>query len=194
MRDITSLREDLSSALLSAGFVSRRHTDSSAASSPSTPPHPGLLKSIIAAGLYPRIARVSLPPSAIKFDKVQAGAVQRAQEAKEFKFFDLEPQDNFTPRKDTLVRPPQGPGRGERVFLHPSSVLFTQDRWKEPILCYFRKTVTTKPFLRDVTEVSGQAEDVCVIWGKTLIGDPRLRCVSIGSSICDIVVWRADFD
>jgi len=103
---------------------------------------------MIAAGLYPRIARVTLPSSAIKFDKVQAGAVQRPQAAKEFKIFDLEPHNASS----------EGPGRGggQRIFLHPSSVLFRQDRWKEPILCYFRKTVTTKPFLRDVTEVGGQ--------------------------------------
>ncbi|KAF8492710.1 P-loop containing nucleoside triphosphate hydrolase protein [Gautieria morchelliformis] len=135
VRDIASLREDLSSALLSAGLISGRGAGSSTAS----PPHPALLKSIVAAGLYPRIARVTLPASAVKFDKVQAGTVQRAQEAREFKILDLEPLD--------------GSGvRGQRVFLHPSSVLFGQDRWKEPFLCYFRKTVTTKPFLRDATE------------------------------------------
>jgi ATP-dependent RNA helicase DHX57 len=144
VRDIASLREDLSSALLSAGLISRRP-----GSSNSSPPHPALLKSIIAAGLYPRIARVTLPSSAVKFDKVQAGTVQRPQEAREFKIFDLEPLD--------VPSRPSGPGvRGHRVFLHPSSVLFAQDRWKEPFLCYFRKTVTTKPFLRDATEVSGR--------------------------------------
>ena len=143
MRDVSSLREDLSSALLSAGFIARRGA--------AAPPHPGLLKSLIAAGLYPRIARVTLPSSAIKFDKVQAGAVQRAQEAKEFKFFDLEVQEEETPAA--------GPGRGRRVFLHPSSVLFTQDRWKEPLLCYFRKAETTKPFLRDATEVRRSGGD-----------------------------------
>ena len=137
MRDISSLREDLSSALLSAGFTSRPSDDANSS------PHPALLKSIIAAGLYPRIARITLPSSAIKFDKVQAGTVQRAQVAKEFKIFDLEPVDASS----------QGPARGHRVFLHPSSVLFTQDKWKEPFVCYFRKAVTTKPFLRDATEV-----------------------------------------
>ncbi|KAF8527391.1 P-loop containing nucleoside triphosphate hydrolase protein [Hysterangium stoloniferum] len=133
VRDITSLREDLRSALLSAGISSHNKTLS-------TPPHPALLQSIIMAGLYPRIARVTLPSSAIKFDKIQGGTVQRAQEAKEFKIFDLESSGE----RDN--------GR-QRVFLHPTSVLFGQDKWKEPFLCYFRKAVTSKPFLRDATEV-----------------------------------------
>lgn len=91
------------------------------------------------AGLYPRIARITLPSSAIKFDKVQGGTVQRAQDAREFKLFDLESVGEG--------------GRGQRVFLHPSSILFGKDKWKEHFVCYFRKAITTKPFLRDATEV-----------------------------------------
>ena len=72
--------------------------------------------------------------------------MQRAQEAKEYKIFDLEPQGESDGKR----------AGGQRVFLHPSSVLFTQDRWREPFLCYFRKAATTKPFLRDATEVGGR--------------------------------------
>jgi ATP-dependent RNA helicase DHX57 len=150
VRDISSLREDLASALLSAGFTSRHAGAGAGAGSSSS-----LLKSIIAAGLYPRIARITLPSSAIKFDKVQAGTVQRAQVAKEYKIFDLEPHGALptsqASSQDPGPRP--GSGRGHRVFLHPSSVLFAHDKWKEPFVCYFRKAVTTKPFLRDATEV-----------------------------------------
>jgi ATP-dependent RNA helicase DHX57 len=134
VRDITSLREDLSSALYSAGFIPRSSSDSTTDS-----PHPALVCGILMAGLYPRVARITLPSSAIKFDKVQSGAVQREQEAKQYKIFDLDSGE--------------GDGRGNRVFLHPSSVLFGEAKWKEPIVCYFRKAVTTKPFLRDATEV-----------------------------------------
>lgn len=172
MRDISSLREDLSSALLSAGFTSRPSDDANSS------PHPALLKSIIAAGLYPRIARITLPSSAIKFDKVQAGTVQRMQVAKEFKIFDLEPVDALS----------QGPARGHRVFLHPSSVLFTQGKWKEPFVCYFRKAVTTKPFLRDATEVGGDGVR------RGLLTELSLYRGDAGSTVCDIIVWRADFD
>ena len=92
-----------------------------------------LLKAVIAGGLWPRVARVHLPKSAVKFDKVQAGAVQRENTANEFKFFDI--------------------GTG-RVFLHPASILFSNAVWKSPFVAYFQKHSTTKVFLRDATEVN----------------------------------------
>lgn len=88
------------------------------------------------AGLWPRIARVHLPKGAIKFDRVQAGTVQRANEAKEFKFYDISTGED-----------------GGRVFLHPASVLFHSAEWKSPFVTYFQKQQTTKLFLRDATEV-----------------------------------------
>lgn len=141
MKDITSLRADLLEALYSTGFT----IDTSASSMVDSP---GLLQSIIMAGLYPGIARVTLPLSSIKFDKVQGGAVQRAQEAREFKIFDLDAGTEVGER-------------GQRIFLHPSSVLFGRDNWKEPFICYFRKAMTTKPYLRDATEVSVNREEFC---------------------------------
>ena len=91
------------------------------------------------AGLYPCIASITLPSSAIKFNKIQAGAVQHEQEAKEYKIFDLDSGE--------------GGGQGSHVILHPGLVLFGEAKWKEPLVCYFWKTITTKPFLRDATEV-----------------------------------------
>lgn len=132
VKDITSLREDLREALLSAGLF----VNSPASSAVS----PALLQSIVMAGLYPGIARISLSSSSIKFDKLQSGTIQRAQEAREFKIFDLDNADTDD-------------SRGQRVFLHPSSVMFNRNDWRQPFICYFRKTVTTKPYLRDATEV-----------------------------------------
>jgi ATP-dependent RNA helicase DHX57 len=91
-----------------------------------------LLKSIILAGLWPNVARVHLPKSAIKFDKVQAGTVQRENTAKEFKTYDL---------------------KEARVFIHPASICFENAAWKSGILAYFSKFETSKVFLKDVTEV-----------------------------------------
>ena len=73
-----------------------------------------------------------LPKSAIKFDRVQGGTVQRENTAKEYKLYDL---------------------KEGRVFLHPSSVLFGETMWKSPFLTYFSKHMTSKVFLRDATEV-----------------------------------------
>jgi ATP-dependent RNA helicase DHX57 len=73
VRDITSLRSDLLGALSSIGFVPFRIQ----ASDPSLNAHStneNLVKAVILGGLWPRVARVSLPSSAIKFDKIQAGS------------------------------------------------------------------------------------------------------------------------
>lgn len=133
VRDITSLRNDLFSALSSLDFVPPSSTptsDSLNVNSDNT----NLVKAVILGGLWPRVARVHLPKSAIKFDKVQAGTVQRENTAKQFKFYDISRS-------------------GERVFLHPASILFGSSIWKSPFVAYFQKQMTTKIFLRDATEV-----------------------------------------
>ncbi|KIM88927.1 hypothetical protein PILCRDRAFT_813926 [Piloderma croceum F 1598] len=130
-REITSLRLDFHYSLCDLGFIPL----SSRPDSPAINTHSdstSLLKAIILGGLWPRVARAHLPKSAIKFDKVQAGTVQRENTAKEFKIYDL---------------------REGRVFLHPASVLFGATAWKSPFLAYFNKHMTSKIFLRDATEV-----------------------------------------
>jgi ATP-dependent RNA helicase DHX57 len=51
-----------------------------------------------------------------------------------------------------------------RVFLHPSSILFTETSFKPGYLTYFTKTETSKVFLRDATEVP--------LFGLLLFGGP----------------------
>jgi hypothetical protein len=97
VREITSLRQDFLSSLADLGFVPF-------SASPDSPnlnvnsANPNVVKAVILGGLWPRVARVHLPSSAIKFDKVQAGTVQRENTAKEYKIYDL---------------------KNGRVFLHP---------------------------------------------------------------------------
>ncbi|KAG1825662.1 P-loop containing nucleoside triphosphate hydrolase protein [Suillus subaureus] len=131
VREITSLRRDFLSSLSDLGFIPRSARASSEelnANSANT----NIVKAVILGGLWPRVAQVHLPRSAIKFDKVQAGTVQRENTAKEYKIHDL-----------TDVR----------VFLHPSSVLFGESTWKSPFLAYFQKQMTSKIFIRGATEV-----------------------------------------
>ncbi|KAH9932077.1 P-loop containing nucleoside triphosphate hydrolase protein [Epithele typhae] len=131
IRDITSLRNDFLSSLADLGFVPAH----SKPSDPALNAHsaqPNLVKAVILGGVWPRVARVHLPKSAIKFDRVQAGTVQRENTAKEYKMYDL---------------------REGRVFVHPGSVLFNASSWKSPFLAYFQKQMTSKVFLRDATEV-----------------------------------------
>ena len=92
-----------------------------------------LLKSVIMGGLYPQVAKVHLPKSAIKFDKVQGGTVQRDNNAKEFRLYDI--------------------STDSRVFLHPGSVLFSESSWKHRFVVYFQKQMTSKAFIRGATEV-----------------------------------------
>ncbi|KAJ6503274.1 P-loop containing nucleoside triphosphate hydrolase protein [Mycena vitilis] len=131
VRDITTLRNDFIGSLADLGFIPLSSTPSSPSLNTNSE-NTNLIKAVVLGGLWPRVARVHLPKSAIKFDRVSAGTVQRENMAKEFKMYDL---------------------RAGRVFLHPTSILFEVAAWKSPFLVYFSKHMTSKVFLRDATEV-----------------------------------------
>lgn len=138
------MRQDLFFNLAEVGFV-----DSSAGVSDpvlnTNKDNVNLVKSVILGGLWPQVAEVRLPKSAIKFDQVAAGTVQRENSAAEFRVYD---------------------SNRERVFVHPGSVLFSEAVWKPPFVCYFTKHATKKTYLRDCTQV----RDVLPV--NTLISDP----------------------
>ncbi|KAF8560131.1 P-loop containing nucleoside triphosphate hydrolase protein [Imleria badia] len=131
IHEITSLRQDFFSSLLNMGLTAISSTPNSPSLNVNST-NTNLIKAVILGGLWPRVARVHLPPSAIKFDKVQAGTVQRENTAKEYKMYDL---------------------KNGRVFLHPASVLFGESTWKSPFFVYFQMQQTTKVFVRGATEV-----------------------------------------
>ncbi|KAG1828430.1 P-loop containing nucleoside triphosphate hydrolase protein [Suillus variegatus] len=131
IREITSLRHDFLSSLSDLGFIPRSARASSQELNTNSA-NTNIVKAVILGGLWPRVAQVHLPRSAIKFDKVQAGTVQRENTAKEYKIHDL---------------------TGVRVFLHPSSTLFGESTWKSPFLAYFQKQMTSKVFIRGATQV-----------------------------------------
>jgi len=131
IHEMTSLRQDFFSSLLNMGLTAISSTPNSPNLNVNSA-NTNLIKAVILGGLWPRVARVHLPSSAIKFDKVQAGTVQRENTAKDYKMYDL---------------------KHGRVFLHPSSVLFGESRWKSPFLAYFQMQQTTKVFVRGATEV-----------------------------------------
>ena len=126
------LRQELFSSLCFIGLVS----PSTKVSAPGLNTHSGsipLLKAMILAALYPRVARVSLPRGALKFSQTAAGTVQRENVAKEYRVKDM---------------------KGERVWIHPASILFSESNWQSGIVVSFLRVETTKVFLRDVTEVN----------------------------------------
>lgn len=102
-----------------------------------------------------------LPRSAVKFDKVQAGTVQRENIAKDYKFYDIKRPSHGQGAQGSSSASGSGSGGGApgtgndsgRVFLHPASILFGATAWKSPFVVYFHKQMTSKVFLRDATEV-----------------------------------------
>jgi ATP-dependent RNA helicase DHX57 len=135
IRDITVLRNDLLSALTSSGLVPVGQR----ASSPELNVHstePALLKALLLAALYPRVARIALPRHAVKFARLASGTVARDVSAHEWRATDMR--------------------GGQRVWVHPASVLFTETRWRSGIVVSFERVETAgtgKVYLRDVTEV-----------------------------------------
>ncbi|GAA5960522.1 hypothetical protein JCM3765_003663 [Sporobolomyces pararoseus] len=127
-RDVLSLRNDYLDALGSVGFIPM-HCSASDPAFNDNSQNENLLKAIIYAGTA-RLVKVKLPKAV--FDKGIGGAIERERESREVKFFEKE----------------EG-----RVFLHPTSLLFSETRFATPFATYFNKHVTTKPFLRDATEV-----------------------------------------
>ncbi|ORX97844.1 hypothetical protein K493DRAFT_300241 [Basidiobolus meristosporus CBS 931.73] len=89
-----------------------------------------VLRSVILAGLNPRILRVKLPEQ--KFEKLVQGTIEKANEARQIKFFT------------------ESDGR---VFLHPSSTLFEENQYQTPFAVYFHKMHTSKIFVRDISMI-----------------------------------------
>ncbi|KAH7100130.1 P-loop containing nucleoside triphosphate hydrolase protein [Auriculariales sp. MPI-PUGE-AT-0066] len=129
-REISSLTEDFWQCLVDIGFAARR-------ASPGDPAYnlnssnENVVKSIVAAGLWPRVAKV-VPPKT-QFQQTHGGTVEKENEASELRFFDV--------RED------------ERVFVHPSSSLFSVNTFKSRFVAYFNKTLTSKLYIRDISEV-----------------------------------------
>ena len=134
------MRQDYFSTLVDLGFVLKAQTPSD----PGLNANRGndqLIKSIILGGLWPRVAQVVLPDSAVKFDKVQAGTVRRENEAHEFRLYEIDEKS--------------------RLFIHPSSVMFSHTSWKTPFVTYFNRRMTSKMYLMDVTEVGSLYTPLC---------------------------------
>ncbi|CAK5280316.1 unnamed protein product [Mycena citricolor] len=114
VRDITTLRTDFIGSLCDLGFIPLSSNPASPELNTNSANY-NLIKAVILGGLWPRVARVQLPKSAIKFDKLSAGTIQRENLAKDFRLYDI--------RADS-----------ERVFLHPTSMLFDVAAWRSPFV------------------------------------------------------------
>ena len=68
---------------------------------------PELLKALLLAALYPRVALIALPRRAVKYTPTASGAVERDPSAHEWRATDM---------------------RGARVWVHPASVMCSEKR------------------------------------------------------------------
>ena len=143
LRQVRDIRRQYRSALAELGFVARSDGEVD----------PAVLKAVLCAGLYPRVARVAHPSAT--YSKTAHGAFERDAEARNVKFF----------TKD-----------GGRVFLHPASVNFGVGRFESPFVAYMEKVQTSKIFLRDATMVSPYS---VLFFGGKLGTDPLGGTISV---------------
>ena len=158
MRTISELRRQLATALYDAGFSGRNDEDRFSGAEGLTLKATNLLRAALCAGMYPNILHIRKPQK--KYYEVASGAIEKTPEARELRFYcksesvagvaDTKAQN--TADVNALGKIKQASTR-ERVFLHPSSVNFSEGGFISPWLVYFQKVRTSKIFIRDSTMV-----------------------------------------
>ena len=147
MRDMKQLVRQLDTAISSSGFFGGKEADSNSK-------YWTIVRSCIVAALAPsQIVRVERPGQ--KYAETAEGAVEKAGEAKELKFF-TRGDESESSSTSTLNRRYNGIAE-ERVFMHPSSANFSVGNYSCPWLVYHQLVRTSKAFLRDATECSSYA-------------------------------------
>ncbi|KAH8926028.1 HA2-domain-containing protein [Atractiella rhizophila] len=142
IRDIGTLRQEFLQAFEN---ISNSPLKGSSSTKSIASAEENLLKSIIFAGLgFMKLCKVKLPN--LKFEKSAGGNLAKEMESREVKVFEREGEQPIDAQLCLSAR-------SERVFLHPASTMFSFVNYGSPFLTYFSKSVTTKPFLRDGTEV-----------------------------------------
>lgn len=131
MLDIHATRRQLLSTLQEIGFVS---TDKEEAIPSQYNKHNSsdkILRTVISASMAPNLAEIVFPERTFK--EGCSGAVEQDPEAKAIRYFD----------------------EAERVFIHPSSVLFGINKFisDSKFLSYGSKMATSKTFINEVTPV-----------------------------------------
>ncbi|KAG5463106.1 MAG: hypothetical protein BJ554DRAFT_1712 [Olpidium bornovanus] len=116
-----------------------------------------LVKAAICAGLYPNVARIQHPKTT--YEQSLHGSIAVDPEARQIKFFTKE---------------------DGRIFLHPSTVGFSINKYEESFLVYFSKIATSKVFLRDATPVGAYP---LLLFGGRLTVDHHARGIWIDGKV-----------
>lgn len=118
------MRRDLTDALISSGTLS----GASEVEARSTKDDCYPLLAALQFASTSNLARVRMPEA--RFEESSSGAVRKQHESREVRFFD----------------------QTERVFVHPSSSLFSVTKMRSGFATFFEKVLTSKPFIRTVAE------------------------------------------
>jgi len=160
MRDIAQLVTQYGSSLSVSGFPSSIESDRNAQSW-------RVLRTCAIAAMAPeQLVRIFRPST--KYEDTAEGAKLKEGEAKGHKFYIRvdKGEDNIEAEKQSQ----------ERVFIHPSSNLFSVGTYGCPWLVFHSMIRTSKPFLRDATECSAYA---LLLFGGPLSVEARNSTIHI---------------
>eukprot|EP00050_Salpingoeca_kvevrii_P019100 m.82484 g.82484 ORF g.82484 m.82484 type:complete len:1527 (+) comp8262_c0_seq2:687-5267(+) len=134
LSQISELRWQYYDVLVDMGFAQRMHESQLVIGGDqlnSNSQNPKILKAALCAGLYPNVVRIQHPETT--YIQMEHGAIADETKSAGIKFF------------------PREPGR---VFLHPSSILFSEGKYEDLHLLYHEKVQTSKVFIRECTMVA----------------------------------------
>ncbi|OKL57819.1 hypothetical protein UA08_07006 [Talaromyces atroroseus] len=129
LREISSNRAQLLTSLKDAGILPIDYKENNSNRWDRNTNNTALLQALIAGAFNPQIAQISFPDK--KFAASMAGTIELDPDARTIKYFNRE---------------------NGRVFIHPSSNLFTvQNYANAAYVSYFSKMETSKVFIRELT-------------------------------------------
>ena len=157
MRDINQLVQQYGSSLSVSGFPASDESDRNAHSW-------RVLRTCAVASMAPeQLVRVYRPST--KYEETAEGAREKDGEAQGHKFY-IRPVNSEQNKNQTE----------ERVFIHPSSAMFSVGTYSCPWLVFHSMVRTSKPFLRDATECSAYA---LLLFGGSLTVEARNSVIHI---------------
>ncbi|CAJ1930609.1 unnamed protein product [Cylindrotheca closterium] len=147
IRDILQLVNQYDSSLTAAGYGKSAESDCNAHSY-------RILRTCAISSMAPgQLVRLHRPST--KYADTAEGAREKDGVAREMKFFVRNQEATLVPWKSKSND--DSSQKEERVFIHPSSALFSVGNYSCPWLVYHSMVKTSKPFLRDATECSAYA-------------------------------------
>jgi ATP-dependent RNA helicase DHX57 len=166
MRDILQLVKQYDSSLTASGFTASKDADRNSQSW-------RVLRTCAVASMAPdQLVKVVRP--ATKYDDTAEGARLRDGEAREHKFFIRVDGNSLTDNGGGSA----GKSNDERVFIHPSSSMFSVGTYGCPWLVFHSMVRTSKPFLRDATECSAYS---LLLFGGDLTVETRNNVILVDS-------------